>query len=109
MGNPGSQDTCLFTHVTAPAMIRLRIAERRVLDTLVNAGVANSQSETLSWCVSFVSENEKAWPSDLRDAFKTVEKVRYDRRRCPPPPPRPLIFVSVDLRRDGRRNSLPLW
>ena len=31
----------------------------------------------VSW-VSFVSKNEKAWPSDLRDAFKTVEKVRRD-------------------------------
>jgi hypothetical protein len=50
--------------------------ERKV--SWVNAGVANSQSETLSWCVSFVSKNEKAWPSDLRDAFKTVEKVRRD-------------------------------
>jgi len=103
-------------------MTRLRIAERRVLDTLVNAGVANSRGEALSWCVSFVSKNEKAWLSDLRDAFKTIEKkrrdgpkgkeswsdrkLRHDLRRCPP---RPLILVSVDLRRDGSRNSLPLW
>jgi hypothetical protein len=105
-------------------MTRLRIAERRVLDALVNAGVANSHSEALSWCVSFVSKNEKAWLSDLRDAFKTIEKkrrdgpkgkeswsdrkLRHDLRICPPPP-RPLILVSVDLRRDGSRNSLPLW
>lgn len=82
-------------------MTRLRIAERRVLDTLVNAGVANSRGEALSWCVSFVSKNEKAWLSDLRDAFKTIEKkrrdgpkgkeswsdrkLRHDLRRCPPP------------------------
>ena len=59
-------------------MTRLRIAERRVLDTLVNAGMANSPSEAVSWCVSFVSKNEKAWLSDLRDAFKIVEKVRRD-------------------------------
>ena len=77
-GIQAGEDTYLFTHVTAPAMTRLRIAEKRVLDTLVNAGVANSRSEALSWCVSFVSKNEKAWPSDLRDAFKTVEKVRRD-------------------------------
>ena len=77
-GIQAGEDTYLFTHVTAPAMTRLRIAERRVLDTLVNAGVANSRSEALSWCVSFVSKNEKAWLSDLRDAFKTIEKVRRD-------------------------------
>jgi hypothetical protein len=77
-GIQAGEDTYLFTHVTAPAMTRLRIAERRVLDTLVNAGVANSHSEALSWCVSFVSKNEKAWLSDLRDAFKTVEKMRRD-------------------------------
>ena len=59
-GIQAGEDTYLFTHVTAPAMTRLRIAERRVLDTLVNAGVANSRSEALSWCVSFVSQNEKA-------------------------------------------------
>ena len=59
-GIQAGEDTYLFTHVTAPAMTRLRIAERRVLDTLVNAGVANSRGEALSWCVSFVSKNEKA-------------------------------------------------
>src|SRR6478609_9008100 len=32
--------TELFTHVAAPAMTRLRQPERRVLDTLVDAGVA---------------------------------------------------------------------
>ena len=77
-GIQAGEDTYLFTQVTAPATTRLRIAERRVLDTLVNAGVANSHSEALSWCVSFVSKNEKARLSDLRDAFKTVEKVRRD-------------------------------
>ncbi len=72
------EDTYLFTHVTVPAMTRLRIAERGVLDTLVNAGVANSRSEALAWCVKFVSKNEKGWLDDLRDAFKAVEKVRRD-------------------------------
>ena len=70
------EDTYLFTHLTVPAMTRLRIAERGVLDTLVNAGVANSRSEALAWCVRFVSKNEKGWLAELRDAFKAVEKVR---------------------------------
>ena len=34
-GIQAGEETYLFTHVTAPAMTRLRIAERRVLDTLV--------------------------------------------------------------------------
>ena len=77
-GIQAGEDTYLFTHVTAPATTRLRIAERRVLDTLVNAGVANSRCEAVLLCVSFVSKNEKARLSDLRDVFKTVEKVRRD-------------------------------
>ena len=75
-GVQAGEDTYLFTHLTVPAMTRLRIAERGVLDTLVNAGVANSRSEALAWCVRFVSKNEKGWLAELRDAFKAVEKVR---------------------------------
>ena len=75
-GIQAGEDTYLFTHLTVPAMTRLRIAERGVLDTLVNAGVANSRSEALAWCVRFVSKNEKGWLAELRDAFKAVEKVR---------------------------------
>ncbi len=77
-GVQAGEDTYLFTHVTVPAMTRLRITERSVLDTLVNAGVANSRSEALAWCVRFVSKNEKGWLGDLRDAFKAVEKVRSE-------------------------------
>lgn len=75
-GVQAGEDTWLFTHVTVPAMTRLRIADREVLDTLVNAGVANTRSEALAWCVRFVSNNEKGWLADLRDAFKAVEQVR---------------------------------
>lgn len=67
-----------FTHVTAPAMIRLRMGDRRVLHTLVNSGVATSRSEALAWCVKFVKDNESDWLGNLRDAFKSVEKVRND-------------------------------
>ena len=76
-GVQAGEDTYLFTHLTVPAMTRLRIAERGVLDTLVNAGVANSRSEALAWCVKFVSKTEKAWLTELSDAFKAVEKVRH--------------------------------
>ena len=46
----------LFTHLAAPVMTRLRQPERRVLDTLVDAGVARSRSEALAWCVRLVGE-----------------------------------------------------
>ncbi len=77
-GAEAGEDTYLFTHVTAPAMTRLRMAERRVLDTLVNSGVATSRSEALAWCVKFVRNNESEWLENLRDAFKSVEKVRNE-------------------------------
>jgi len=77
-GVKAGDDTYLFTHVTAPAMTRLRIAEREVLDTLVNAGVAGSRSEALQWCVKFVRDNEAEWLESLREAFRSVEKVRNE-------------------------------
>ncbi|HZD17227.1 MAG TPA: hypothetical protein VE669_03695 [Actinomycetota bacterium] len=65
-----------FTTVSVPAMTRLRMAERRVLDTLVEAGVARSRSHALAWCVRLVAERQEEWLKDLRDALTHVEKVR---------------------------------
>ena len=56
----------LFTHISVPVMTRLRQPERRVLDTLVDAGVARSRSEALSWAVTLVGEHAESWLSDLR-------------------------------------------
>lgn len=66
----------LFTTVSVPAMTRLRMPERRVLDTLVDAGVARSRSHALAWCVRLVAEKQDEWLKDLRDALTHVEKVR---------------------------------
>ena len=44
----------LFTTLGVPVMTRLRIQDRRVLDTLIEAGVARSRSEALAWCVRLV-------------------------------------------------------
>ena len=66
----------LFTTLSVPAMTRLRIRERAVLDTLIDAGVARSRSEALAWCVRLVGANEATWLSDLRGAFVEVERVR---------------------------------
>ncbi len=68
--------TKLFTTVSVPAMTRLRMAERRVLDTLVDAGVARSRSHALAWCVRLVAEKQDEWLRDLREALTHVEKVR---------------------------------
>ena len=43
--------TEMFTTLSVPVMTRLRQPERRVLDTLVEAGVARSRSDALAWCV----------------------------------------------------------
>jgi hypothetical protein len=66
----------VFTTASVPVMTRLRLAERRVLDTLIDAGVARSRSEALAWCVRLVGDNEKEWIADLRAAFEAVEVAR---------------------------------
>ena len=68
----------LFTTASVPVMTRLRQRERRVLDTLIDAGVARSRSEALAWCVRLVGKNEAAWISQLRDAMEHVAKVRAE-------------------------------
>jgi hypothetical protein len=65
-----------FTTASVPVMTRLRMAERRVLDTLIDASVARSRSEALAWCVRLVASHEDNWISELRDAFEHVEQVR---------------------------------
>jgi hypothetical protein len=66
----------MFTTLSVPVMTRLRQSERRVLDTLVDAGVARSRSDALAWCVRLVGEHEDSWLSDLREALRHVEQVR---------------------------------
>jgi hypothetical protein len=68
--------TEVFTNVSVPVMTRLRQPERRVLDTLVEAGVARSRSDALAWCVRLTGEHADAWLAELRDALRKVEEVR---------------------------------
>jgi hypothetical protein len=68
----------LFTHLAVPAMTRLRHDERRVLDTLVDAGVARSRSDALAWCVRLVGEHTEEWLSGLREAMSEVDKLRAE-------------------------------
>ncbi len=68
--------TVLFTTAGVPVMTRLRMTDRRVLDTLINAGVARSRSEALAWCVRLVADHEAEWIQELRDAMASVDEVR---------------------------------
>ncbi|MEW2357353.1 hypothetical protein [Spirillospora sp. NPDC029432] len=66
----------MFTTLSVPVMTRLRQPERRVLDTLVDAGVARSRSDALAWCVRLVGKNTDEWLAELRTALEYVERAR---------------------------------
>lgn len=66
----------LFTTQSVPVMTRLRMSERAVLDTLIDAGVARTRSEALAWCVRLVGQHENDWLGELRTALARVEQVR---------------------------------
>ena len=65
-----------FTTLSLPIMTRLRMEDRKVLDTLVEAGVARSRSHALAWCVRLVGQNEAEWIEKLRGALDAVQQVR---------------------------------
>ena len=65
-----------FTTLSLPMMTRLRMHERQVLDTLVDAGVARSRSHALAWCVKLVAGKQAEWIGELREALSHVEKAR---------------------------------
>jgi hypothetical protein len=73
----------MFTMLSVPVMTRLRQPERRVLDTLVDAGVARSRSDALAWCVRLTGENADSWLARLREALRHVEEVRDQGPRSP--------------------------
>jgi hypothetical protein len=86
----------LFTTFSAPVMTRLRQAERQVLDTLVDSGVARSRSEALAWCVRLVGRHADEWLAGLREAMSEVERLRAAGPDAPTPPAAPA---------DGERNA----
>jgi len=72
----GETERILFTHLAVPVMTRLRQPERRVLDTLVDAGVARSRSDALVWSVRLVGEHADEWLGKLREAMREVDDLR---------------------------------
>lgn len=71
-------DRFVFSHLAVPVMTRLRLEERAVLDTLIDAGVARSRSEALAWCVRLVERNQSEWIDQLRRALVAVEQARAE-------------------------------
>jgi hypothetical protein len=68
----------LFTTLSVPVMTRLRMKERAVLDTLIEAGVARSRSDALAWCVRLVGTHQADWIRDLEAALVAVKKLRAE-------------------------------
>ncbi|AII05913.1 hypothetical protein C8E05_2687 [Rhodococcus wratislaviensis] len=68
----------LFTHLAVPVMTRLRQPERKVLDTLVDAGVARSRSDALMWTVRLAGQHSEQWLAELREAMAKVDELRAD-------------------------------
>ena len=66
----------VFTNLSVPVMTRLRQAERQVLDTLVEGGIARSRSDAVAWCVRLVGRHEGDWLAGLRDALAAVQEAR---------------------------------
>ncbi|WP_435278086.1 hypothetical protein [Rhodococcus yananensis] len=66
----------LFTHLSVPVMTRLRQPERKVLDTLVDAGVARSRADALKWTVRLAGRHADEWLTELREAMRKVDDLR---------------------------------
>ena len=66
----------VFTHQAVPVMTRLRMRERRLLDVLVEGGVARSRSEAVAWCVALVGAREQEWLADLGASLEAVREAR---------------------------------
>ncbi len=65
-----------FTRLAVPVMTRLAQPQRKVLDTLVEAGVARSRSDALAWCVRLVAQHESDWLDELEQAMGSVRTAR---------------------------------
>ncbi|MFI9507055.1 hypothetical protein [Nocardia sp. NPDC052566] len=68
----------LFTHLAVPVMTRLRQPERKVLDTLVDAGVARSRADALAWTVKLAGQHAESWLEELRAAMRKVDDLRTE-------------------------------
>jgi len=65
----------LFTTQRAPVTSGLGFRERAVLDTLMDAGVARSRSDAVTWCIKLVERHEGEWLGELREALSGVDRA----------------------------------
>ncbi|MCM6777472.1 hypothetical protein NDR87_29010 [Nocardia sp. CDC159] len=72
------EERVLFTHLAVPVMTRLRQPERKVLDTLVDAGVARSRADALAWTVKLAGKHAEEWLEELRAAMRKVDDLRAE-------------------------------
>ncbi|MEU8895415.1 hypothetical protein [Nocardia sp. NPDC048505] len=68
----------MFTNMSVPVMTRLRQPERKVLDTLVDSGVARSRSDALAWTVKLAGKHAEEWLEELRSAMRKVDDLRAE-------------------------------
>ena len=77
-GVSANGERTLFTHLSVPVMTRLRQPERKVLDTLVDAGVARSRADALAWTVKLAGQHAEEWLEELRSAMRKVDDLRAE-------------------------------
>lgn len=68
----------LFTTLRSALTVPVAMPERRVLDALVESGVAVNRSEAVAWCIRLVGHHESDWLRDLRDAVAAAPTGRRD-------------------------------
>ncbi|MGN2635277.1 hypothetical protein ACWEKT_03490 [Nocardia takedensis] len=68
----------MFTQLAVPVMTRLRQPERKVLDTLVDSGVARSRADALAWTVKLAGKHAESWLEELRSAMRKVDDLRSE-------------------------------
>ena len=101
--------TELFTTASVPVMTRLRMTERSVLDTLIDAGVARSRSEALAWCVRLVGEQRVGVDRRAAGGVRACARRSGQGPRLGPHPApgrRPGLNRPVRLRRSPARRAL---
>lgn len=69
-----------FTNNQKPVMTRLSYQERRVLDTLIAANVANTRSAALGYIVRTFAAEHQDWLDEVQDALVRVEQLRQQLR-----------------------------
>ncbi len=69
-----------FTSNQKPVMTRLSYYERRVLDTLIAANVANTRSAALGYIVRTFAAEHQDWLDEVQAALVQVEQLRQQLR-----------------------------